>query len=195
MDKLLPTEGPPGALNVRPLTILSVIYRIWAGIRAAQLRGWQETWVHKSLQGGHETLDGVFESNLDIEDHTDKQKPLFLFLLDYRKFFDFFVQEIILGLAEWWGIPSGILKLLTNFYQQLTSVFKFHGHFGKPWQRTNSLAQGCSFSMMLVNLPVTAWALAILKRMPASLAGISAYVEDKVIRVGPFVHLEDILTR
>ena len=78
---LLPKEGPPGALNLRPLTILSVIYRIWAGIRAAQLRGWQESWVHKSLhggRGGHETLDGVFETNLDIEEHMDKQKPLFL---------------------------------------------------------------------------------------------------------------------
>ncbi len=32
--------------------ILSVTYRIWAGIRAAQLREWQETWIHKSMHGG-----------------------------------------------------------------------------------------------------------------------------------------------
>ena len=49
---LLPKEGPPGPLNLRPLIILTVIYRIWAGIRAAQLREWQETWIHKSLHGG-----------------------------------------------------------------------------------------------------------------------------------------------
>ena len=35
---LLPKEGPPGPFDLRPLNMLSVIYRIWAGIRAAQLR-------------------------------------------------------------------------------------------------------------------------------------------------------------
>ena len=45
---LLPKEGPPSPLNLRPLTILSVLYRIWAGIRASQLGQWQETWIHHS---------------------------------------------------------------------------------------------------------------------------------------------------
>ena len=106
---LLPKEGPPGPLNLRPLTILSVIYRIWAGIRASQLRDWQETWIHKSLHGGragHETLDGVFETNLDIAQAQLDAKELFLLLLDYKKFFDFILQEHIWALAALWGMPK-----------------------------------------------------------------------------------------
>ena len=29
---LIPKEGPPGPLNTRPLTVLSMVYRLWAGI-------------------------------------------------------------------------------------------------------------------------------------------------------------------
>ena len=49
--------------------------------------------------------------------------------------------------------------------------------------------------MMLVNLPVTAWARAILLRMHATVAGISAYVDDKVIRSRSFKHLQLLLER
>ena len=195
---LLPKDGPPSPLNLRPLTILSVIYRIWAGIRASQLRQWQESWIHPSLHGGragHETLDGVFETDLHIELAQEAGTNLYLLLLDYRKFFDFIIQEIIWGLASWWGMPEGIVRLLRAFYQKLLSVFKFQGHFGNPWQRTNSLAQGCSFSMMLVNLPVTAWAIAILHNLHKNVAGISAYVDDKVIRSPSWTHLQILLER
>ncbi len=40
-------------------------------------------------RAGHEALDGVFETNLHIEEAHCEEKPLFLLLLDYRKFFDF----------------------------------------------------------------------------------------------------------
>ena len=104
--------------------MLSVIYRIWAGVRAAQLRDWQETWVHKSLHGGracHETLDGVFETNLHIEHAQQEGKPFFLLLLDYKKFFEFNPGKYV-GLATWWGMPTGIVKLLKAFYYDLSSV-------------------------------------------------------------------------
>ncbi len=118
---------------------------------------------------------------------------MYLLLLDYRKFFDFVIHELIWGLASWWGVPEGIIRLLRNFYVELSSIFKFNGHFGKPWKRTNSLAQGCSFSMMLVNLPVTAWARAILHQLHLNAAGISAYVDDKVIRSPSWTVLHRLL--
>ena len=95
---LLPKEGPPGLLNLRPRIVLSVNYRIWAGVRAAQLREWQEPWIHNSLHGGragHDLCDGVFETNLDIEDASDDEQILFLLLSDYKRFFDFLIQEIV----------------------------------------------------------------------------------------------------
>ena len=47
----------------------------------------------------------VFETNLHIEAGQQEKKPLFLLLLDYKKFFDFIIQDIVWGLAAWWGDP------------------------------------------------------------------------------------------
>ena len=56
-------------------------------------------------RAGHETLDGVLETNLDLEDASGGEKHRFLLLLDYKNFFDCVVQEIVWGVATWWGAP------------------------------------------------------------------------------------------
>ena len=49
--------------------------------------------------------------------------------------------------------------------------------------------------MMLVNLLVTAWAKAILHKLHPNAAGISAYVDDKVIRSPSWAVLQKLLER
>ena len=49
--------------------------------------------------------------------------------------------------------------------------------------------------MMLVNLPVTAWARAVLLNLHKHLAGISAYVDDKGLRSPSWRPLEMLLER
>ena len=48
---LVPKEGPPGPLNTRPLTVLSMVYRLWAGVRLVDAIAWQETWAHPAAFG------------------------------------------------------------------------------------------------------------------------------------------------
>ena len=36
---LIPKEGPPGPLNTRPLTVLSLVYRLWVGVRLVDVGG------------------------------------------------------------------------------------------------------------------------------------------------------------
>ncbi len=49
--------------------------------------------------------------------------------------------------------------------------------------------------MMLVSLPVNAWAKAVVHTIPFTIAGISAYVNDKVIRSRSFRHIEILFER
>ncbi len=49
--------------------------------------------------------------------------------------------------------------------------------------------------MLLVSLPAAAWAKVICAQDAPSLAGISAYVYDKVIMSGSFRHLQELLER
>ena len=48
---LIPKEGPPGPLNTRPLTVLSMVYRLWAGVRLVDAIAWQEAWAHPAAFG------------------------------------------------------------------------------------------------------------------------------------------------
>ena len=43
----IPKRAPPRPLNTRPLTILSMIYRLWAGIRLEEAIRWQEAWGNR----------------------------------------------------------------------------------------------------------------------------------------------------
>ena len=38
---LIPKDGPPDSLNTRPLTVLSMVYMLWARIRLADAITWQ----------------------------------------------------------------------------------------------------------------------------------------------------------
>ena len=40
-----PRRAPPGPLNTRPLTVLSMVYRPWAGVRLADAIAWQGSWA------------------------------------------------------------------------------------------------------------------------------------------------------
>ena len=59
---LVPKEGLPGPLNTRPLTVLSMVYRLWAGMRLADAIAWQESWAHPAAFGfrpARSALDGA----------------------------------------------------------------------------------------------------------------------------------------
>ena len=43
---LMPKEGPLGALDTRSLTVLSRVYRLWAGLCLQEMMEWHERWEH-----------------------------------------------------------------------------------------------------------------------------------------------------
>ena len=48
---LIPKEGPPGPLQTRPLSVLSMVYRLWAGVRLVDAIEWQESWAQPAAFG------------------------------------------------------------------------------------------------------------------------------------------------
>ena len=67
---LIPKEGPPGPLNTRPLTVLSMVYRLWAGVRLVDAIAWQEAWAHPAAFGfrpARSALDGAAVTQVLLE--------------------------------------------------------------------------------------------------------------------------------
>ena len=61
-----PNNSPPwcrkakgGGMKLRPLTILSQIYRIWASVRMEDTLDWQEQWVHQEAYGFHPHKEAI----------------------------------------------------------------------------------------------------------------------------------------
>eukprot|EP00972_Heterocapsa_arctica_P074534 11000977-Heterocapsa_arctica.AAC.1 len=51
---LCPKAGSDSTDDLRPLTILSIIYRLWARLRWAELAAWIVTWIDATVYGGIE---------------------------------------------------------------------------------------------------------------------------------------------
>ena len=79
------TDGDATPLSQRPLSVLPVVYRIWASARMSQLDGWFKSWVPDSVfsaGSGRSSVEAWYTSSLDIEEFLLVLPiPTFTFLL------------------------------------------------------------------------------------------------------------------
>ena len=64
-------DGDSAPLGQRPLSVLPVVYRLWASLRLGHLREWVEGWLPKSvysLGNGSSSVEAWFSTALDIEE-------------------------------------------------------------------------------------------------------------------------------
>ena len=67
---LIPKEGPPGPLNTRPLTSLSMVYRLLAGVRLVDAIAWHEASAEPAPFGfrpARSALDGAAVTQVFLE--------------------------------------------------------------------------------------------------------------------------------
>ena len=65
------TDGDATLLGQRPLSVLPVVYRIWASARMVQLEEWFKSWVPDSVfsaRGGRASVEAWYTTALDIEE-------------------------------------------------------------------------------------------------------------------------------
>ena len=68
---ILKSDGDATPLGQRPLSVLPVVYRIWASSRMVQLEGWFKSWVPDSVfsaGGGRGSVEAWYTSAFDIEE-------------------------------------------------------------------------------------------------------------------------------
>ena len=87
------TDGDATPLGQRPLSVLPIVYHVWASARMGQLYGWFQSWVPESVfsaGGGRSSVEVWYASALDIEEvltgATDSH--VHVFVADVVKSFD-----------------------------------------------------------------------------------------------------------
>ena len=105
-------DGDSTPLGQRPLSVLPVVYRLWASLRLGHLREWVEGWLPKSvysLGNGLSSVEAWFSTALDIEEVLSGTggDQLHVMVADVIKSFDTVDGSILdctlgrLGLPDW----------------------------------------------------------------------------------------------
>ena len=177
---LIPKSESTAPTDLRPITVTSVCYRLWACRRLRDIVIWQELWALHSQHGfrpKHRAEDIVMDVATLIEDTLlDDGKELYLVALDFQKCFDRVPQQLVLDLAEHMGLSQRILQPLRCMYALLRRRFKTPLGVGESFEVTNGILQGCPISVILIN----ALLCVILGCVEESVDGIdtSSYADD-----------------
>ena len=163
-------DGDSTPLGQRPLSVLPVVYRLWASLRLGHLREWVEGWLPKSvysLGNGLSSVEAWFATALDVEDVLSGTggDQLHVMVADVIKSFDTVDRSILDCVLGRLGLPDWFRRVYFSFHNQVRLRFKLAAGLGEPWSRDGGIHQGCPlwFSLWLcMFLGVVIWNLCLI---------------------------------
>ena len=180
LDKPQSDDTP---LQKRLITILPIFLLAYSGLRYNQLQEWQLQTLPPQLYGGIKTrkLTDVQNSiQLDIDVAKAKGDVIAGMKLDKSKCFDRLLPDVTAAIFLGFGLPQGFVRFFTQTYQNLHRYMAY-----KRWMSTipttcsNGLAQGCSISLLAINLHMAVWII-FVQRFQVSAA---AFIDDSYLWV------------
>ena len=149
------TDGDATPLGQRPLTVLPVVYRIWASARMVQLDGWFKSWVPDSVfsaGGGRGSVEAWYTSAFDIEEvlSGSVDSHVHLFVADVIKSFDTVDRGVLDAVLSSLGLPGWFRHAYFEYHAHVRLRFKLAAGLGEPWTRDANIPQGCPLSMMFI---------------------------------------------
>ena len=149
------SDGDATPLGQRPLSVLPIVYRIWASARMCQLDDWFKSWVPDSVfsaGGGRGSVEAWYTSSLDIEEvlsgATDSH--VHLLVADVVKSFDAVDRGILDRVLSSLGLPGWFRHAYFEYHAHVRLRFKLASGLGEPWTRDGGTPQGCPLSTMFI---------------------------------------------
>ena len=146
-------DGDAAPLGQRPLSVLPVVYRVWASARMLQLEPWFRSWFPSSVfsaGGGRSSVEAWFTTALDIEEVLSGvvQNDVHVFVADVIKSFDTVDRGILDWVLSSLGLPGWFRHAYFECHSSVRLRFKLAAGLGQPWTRDGGIPQGCLLSMM-----------------------------------------------
>ena len=131
-------DGDSTPLGQRPLSVLPVVYRLWASLRLGHLQEWVEGWLPKSVcssGNGLSSVEAWFSTALDVEDVLSGTggDQLHVMVADVIKSFDTVDRSILDCTLGRLGLPDWFRKVYFSFPCQVRLRFKLAAGLGEPW--------------------------------------------------------------
>ena len=186
---LIPKSADPvcSPTDLRPITVLSSIYRVWARIRARQLgKHWQDGWAHDGMFGGRQGRGCeplLFQVALDLEGASDDTLVGGL-SFDLAKAFDRVPRELLGRILRKMALPCCVLQPYLAMLRTASRRYKLGVCLDQAQPVYGGILQGCPLSMIALNAIINIW----LKALNAEVPGCKprAYADD--VSVTTFSH-------
>ena len=143
--------------NFRPISLMSVIYKLFMGILAKRLTRWSiEAGVLSDEQKSARPSEGCYEHTYLLKslvaDSRRRKKKLYLAWLDIRNAFGSVPHNTIRSTLRHIGVPADLVTLIMNAYSGATSIINTPNGTTAPIPLCAGVKQGCPLSPILFNL-------------------------------------------
>ena len=178
--------------DYRPITVLDVVYRLWAKGVVEDWKGTLRDTLLSPTAMGFRSGHGTTHLSQFIQDamryQNRQRKHLWLVSFDIAKCYDTIPWWAIFETMRKAGIPERIVGSFLGMYRQMKRWFKYGGCEGEKWEATNGLAQGCPASPDLLNLLYETF-----HRWAASQGlGVNFEFEDESVKVPAASYADDL---
>eukprot|EP01063_Lacrimia_lanifica_P041963 TRINITY_DN992_c0_g2_i1.p1 TRINITY_DN992_c0_g2~~TRINITY_DN992_c0_g2_i1.p1 ORF type:complete len:1334 (+),score=139.36 TRINITY_DN992_c0_g2_i1:87-4088(+) len=162
---MVPKESFDGRdlMKLRPITVTSAVYRLWARCRCSHLQPWMARWAPSLMHGGrpgHSAEDLYWGLSAELaraaggDPSTAARAGL---SIDIAKCFDSLPRSVLFGVARAMGMPPPVITALEAMYSDMVHRFRLPGGLGAPFRCTNGIAEGCPLSVRLLNGIMAVW--------------------------------------
>ena len=117
----------PSASDLRPITLLSALFRGWGSIRRSYLSGWARSWAldcQAGIAGGPSVERLTWDLGAAIEQGRRLGGGVVGVSFDLSKAFDGVCRELAYTLAAHAGLDPGVLRAVQGLYEHLERVFQ-----------------------------------------------------------------------
>ncbi len=169
-------------LQKRLISLLPIFLLCYTSVRFRQLQSWQMWHLPKQLYGGiknRKMSQLQSQIRLSLDNAKESGQHLIGIKLDKAKCFDRLIPSVASALMLAFGVPSSVVMMFSQIYANLRRLLSYKGWISTtPTTCANSVIQGCSLSLIAINVHMALWCI-LIDKLPRMFSAV--YVDDSYL--------------
>lgn len=157
-------EGVPHAGQIRPITVLPLVYRLYAAVTCRQILWIWNQYFPESICGllpSRGASDASYDSQMLLEKSANTAGHLSGITLDLRKCFNLMWRHIGEPLLEKLGVPGHAISLWTHSIQAMQRYWEVSGNCLGPYATERGYPEGDTHSVLIMLAVSLLWTLTL----------------------------------
>ena len=148
---------PSGVLSIRPISILSVLYRSYASVRAGHVQQWAQEVLHPAQVAyvrGRQVQPVLAHLNAEVDKAEFDNDDMFILSLDTSKAFPSVGHSQVFLLLQSYGFPLELIRMMQQLYRRGAGRLRYGGQVvhHQEMKPCRGIHQGCPLSVLAFNI-------------------------------------------